>query len=110
MATKSKRHIHKYYRALMNGDMLWTCALPDCMHHMPKHYEQGVFGKGFYCWDCGEMSQLRKEHLALEPKFFLKDDDQPIRPICYECANKYVSQTIKFEDIDETIKAVVGEK
>jgi hypothetical protein len=105
MATKSKRHIHKYYRALMNGNMVWTCMAPDCMHHMPKHYERGVLGKGFYCWACGKLDILRAEHLALDPHYFSEADFEPIHPICNNCANPAV---VAFSD--DVIKQALGEK
>ena len=106
MATKSKRHIHKYYRAMLNGDMLWTCALPDCMHHMPKHYENAVLNKAFYCWECGEISQLRKEHLALDSIFFTDIEGEPVHPKCIRCAKNLID----FDDMDSVIKEIVGEK
>jgi hypothetical protein len=54
MSTKSKRHTHKYYKVLAAGTKVWACALPDCMHYMPKHMEMLVNGKNSICWQCGE--------------------------------------------------------
>jgi hypothetical protein len=107
MSTKSKRHTHKYYRV---GE-LWTCALPDCLHHMPKHYEPMLLNKGFYCWSCGEINQLREEHLKLNPKYFSETDKIPTHPICWNCANNMPKDgDIDFDVLDEKIKQIVGDK
>lgn len=54
MATKAKRHIHKYARVPFTyGSKVWACRLPDCNHYMPKHLEATVEGKSSICWQCG---------------------------------------------------------
>lgn len=73
MATKAKRHIHKYHRILIAGAKVWACALGDCNHYMPAHMEMMVPGKNSICWGCGEPMILD----ALN----MKDD----RPLCSEC-------------------------
>lgn len=86
MSTKSKRHTHRYYRVRMdNNAFIWTCAEPDCMHHMPKHYEPMLLGKSFFCFECGSQDILRGEHLKLNPQYFMADDEFPSRPRCIKC-------------------------
>lgn len=74
MATKAKRHVHKYYRANMSSQKVWACALSDCNHYMPKHMEELVRGKNSICWKCGE-------DFILNP-FHMKQD----KPVCDDCA------------------------
>lgn len=73
MATKSKRHVHKYHRIQLAGEMLWACALPTCNHHMPKHYENTIPGKASFCWQCGEQFILDLDNMKLD------------EPICFDC-------------------------
>lgn len=64
MSTKSKRHVHKYYRVSMNGTDVWACAKPDCMHYMPQHMEKLVNGKSTVCWECGENTFMTPASMA----------------------------------------------
>ena len=73
MATKGKRHTHKYYKAKSNYQRIWACALPDCNHHMPPHYETLVHGKATICWKCDGPMVLDAEALAMD------------KPICPDC-------------------------
>lgn len=74
MATKARRHIHKYYKAhLLVGD-LWACALPNCGHYMPQHIEGLLNGKNSICWNCSEIFTLNPMNMKSE------------KPICNECA------------------------
>jgi len=71
----SKKHIHKYHKVKVNGVEVWACALPDCNHHMPKHYESTIPGKGFICWSCGEMGIFDSTNMMM------------LRPHCFNCLN-----------------------
>lgn len=71
--SKSKRHIHKYYRTDLQFTKVWRCALPDCNHYMPPHIAQLVEGRGSICWGCGEIFVLDGHNM--------KDD----QPQCYDC-------------------------
>jgi hypothetical protein len=73
MATKSKRHIHKYYRDNESYMRCWACGLPDCSHYMPPHIEKQIVGKQSICWQCGEVFILDSEAL------------KEIRPRCIAC-------------------------
>lgn len=77
MSTKSKRHIHKYYRVEVNGEKLWACGLPNCYHHMPRHYEGLLPGKFSICWKCGEVTTLDDRTLHMD------------KPLCEECDPNY---------------------
>jgi len=81
MATKSRRHVHKYYRALVAGIKVWACGLPECTHYMPSHMETLVNGKASICWNCDERMILNPSNMA---------DD---KPICDDCtATKEIAQ------------------
>jgi len=73
MATKAKRHIHKYHRVDLGGTEVWACALSDCNHFMPPHYTKLVEGKSSICWNCGESITLNKSNMI---------DDEPK---CNDC-------------------------
>lgn len=60
----AKKHIHKYHKIELAGQMLWACALPDCGHHMPKHYENSVIGKYSFCWTCPKQFRLTPENMV----------------------------------------------
>lgn len=70
---KGKNHIHKYHRVQMAGQLVWACALPNCSHHTPKHYEANVPGKFTICWKCGEQAIMGSAQLKM---------DQPICELC----------------------------
>lgn len=74
MSTKSKRHTHKYYRVDLGSYKVWACALPDCMHHMPPHYNNLVEGKNSFCWKCGEMFVLNTINMKRD------------KPLCDDCS------------------------
>ncbi len=73
MSRGSKRHIHKYYHADLPFGKVWACALPDCNHFMPNHYESLLMGKGSICWNCGETYKLNPTNML---------DD---KPTCEKC-------------------------
>ena len=107
MATKSKRHPHKYYRVELPGQIVWACASGDCPHHMPPHYEQLLLNKQFVCWNCGSTnSNILPEHLKLKPEYFLSIDDPTFvsHPICRNCA-----LNIKIDEDDELPTASADE-
>lgn len=89
MATKSKRHTHKYYRASTSFGKVWACALPDCNHYMPQHMDSMVTGKNSLCWTCGEQFQLNAINMR---------DKQPM---CDECSNR----AIDIDELSEAMKA-----
>lgn len=109
MSIKHDHKVHKYYRVIQfDGKILWTCALPQCTHHMPKHYEATMLGKAFYCWNCGDTTQFRLEHLSSNPDkdYFSEGDiNFPSHPICYKCANPAIAAFS-----DDVIKQALGEK
>lgn len=71
---RSKRHIHKYYKAPYGvGRFVWACALPDCLHHMPPHMEKMVNGKASICWECNNGMTMNPDNMKLT------------RPICESC-------------------------
>lgn len=74
MATKAKRHIHKYYKADLDFGEVWACALPDCSHYMPKHMAKLVNGKSSICWKCNEKMILDPNNMNID------------KPVCYSCA------------------------
>lgn len=73
MATKAKRHIHKYHRVTLTFAKVWACALPDCNHFMPKQIEAIVMGKASICWQCGDNMLLDERAM---------DEDKPRCPKC----------------------------
>jgi formylmethanofuran dehydrogenase subunit E len=84
MANKSKcvsHQYHKYYKVEVNGIKVWACSWSDCNHHMPKHYESMVVGKGSYCMQCNEKIILDTENM--------KND----MPICYNCKHGKLDTT-----------------
>lgn len=78
MATKAKRHVHKYHRVDLGYSKVWACALPDCNHYMPKHMEATVEGKYSYCWSCGEKFLMSAETMQRD------------KPICLTCLHGLV--------------------
>ena len=73
MATKAKRHTHKYHRVEIAGAKVWACALGDCNHYMPVHMSALIPGKNSYCWDCDNP-------IILDSSNMIED-----RPRCVEC-------------------------
>lgn len=78
MATKSKRHVHKYHKILFSFAKVWACALPDCLHYMPQHMEKMAEGKATLCWGCNEQMILTPINMT---------DD---KPLCITCKRKEV--------------------
>lgn len=75
MATKSKRHTHKYHQVVLPVmGKVWACALPECTHHMPPHYAPLVEGKNSLCWKCNGPMVLHAENMEQE------------KPICDDCS------------------------
>jgi hypothetical protein len=73
MATKAKRHIHKYEKVTLSFGQVWRCALPECSHYMGNHLAGLVEGKASFCWQCDNPMILDTENM--------KED----RPRCTNC-------------------------
>ena len=100
---KSKRHTHKYHKVLMGYISVWTCALPNCLHYMPKHMEQMVLGKATYCWGCDTEMILTPQNMS---------DD---KPLCVDCKKRQSNliQSIQEDTLDvdtTTIEEILREK
>lgn len=67
------KHTHKYQKVKLGDYMLWSCALPDCMHFMPKHFENLIPGKASYCWKCEESMIMGAAQLRMN------------KPLCDDC-------------------------
>lgn len=67
------KHTHKYQKVKLGDYMLWSCALPDCMHFMPKHFENLIPGKASYCWKCEESMIMGAAQLQMN------------KPLCDDC-------------------------
>jgi hypothetical protein len=65
MATKARRHVHRYQRRLVAGIWVWGCALPQCSHYMPKHMESMVEGKASVCNTCDNTIMMTGEYLEM---------------------------------------------
>ena len=72
----AKKHIHKYHRITLGYGKVWSCAIPECNHFMPRNMSARVIGKASICWNCGEQFVLDEHNM--------KDD----RPVCIKCAPK----------------------
>jgi hypothetical protein len=83
MARKS--HTHKYYKAQLPYGEVWACALPDCNHHMPQHYESLMNGKRSICWGCNEPMLLHAGNLDMK------------QPICDTC--KLGVNKVNFDEV-----------
>jgi hypothetical protein len=94
---RSKRHIHKYYKAKVAGDLVWACALPDCNHHMPPHMTSLVEGKSSLCWECGG-------ELVLDPEAYKMD-----RPTCISCRSGISVDDLNGEDVSIRLKNLLKE-
>lgn len=93
----SKRHIHKYHKVRVNGIEVWACALPDCNHHMPKHYEDMIPGKSSICWSCGEQMILDSDNMRLE------------KPSCFSCLHpEFSSEDGVFNKVDIMDQLIKG--
>jgi len=73
MATKARRHIHKYHRVALSYTNVWACALSDCTHYMPNTLENLVIGKKSICWKCEQPFIFDIESMKLD------------KPICSNC-------------------------
>lgn len=72
-----KKHIHKYYRNTILGNIpVWACALDNCSHYMPPHIEGLVRGKSTVCWKCNEITTMDLDRLDME------------KPLCDKCLGK----------------------
>lgn len=88
MATKAKRHVHKYQRITFTfGSKVWACRLPDCNHYMPRHLEATVEGKATICWQCGNDFVLDRDAML---------EDSPRCPKCRGIAE--IEQEIPLTD------------
>ncbi len=79
----SKKHVHKYHKV----NNIWTCALPDCSHFMPKNAEDFVLGKYSLCWECNDRFILNSENMKNE------------QPICEKCK-------LGIDDIDDIVSSI----
>ena len=69
-----KKHIHKYYRGIINGNTpVWMCALANCSHYMPPHLENLVNNKSTICWGCDNPILMYPRQLEME------------KPMCDKC-------------------------
>jgi hypothetical protein len=81
MSTKNPKHIHKYYKAKVTftaSGFVWACALANCNHHMPEHFEVTLPGKHTKCWAC-------EQNTVLDTRTMLMD-----KPLCEDCDPDYV--------------------
>jgi hypothetical protein len=70
----ASKHVHKYHHIFPgNGPKLWSCALPGCSHHMPRHYENTLVGKFSICWGCNKQFILDESSMEMD------------KPICSNC-------------------------
>lgn len=74
MATKAKRHVHKYHKISVRFADLWACGSPLCSHYIPEHQSELVNGKASICWGCGEMFILNPTNMKNR------------KPQCDDCA------------------------
>lgn len=74
MSSKNRKHVHKYRKVEISGDMIWACGAPECQHHMPHHMRNLIPGKKSICWSCGNEMILDERAMKLD------------MPICVECA------------------------
>lgn len=92
MATKAKRHTHKYYKTSLGHVNVWACGLGDCNHYMPPHLSNMVVGKDTLCWKCGEITSLDSRTMKMD------------KPLCVDCDPKAISAN---DDL-ETIANILG--
>lgn len=76
----TKKHVHKYRKAVLYGTPTWCCSLPDCNHYMPPAMSEMVEGKNSICWGCGKT-------FVLDTEAMLED-----RPRCYWCRHPELSE------------------
>lgn len=70
----ARKHTHKYYHGRrVAGTLIWSCALPECGHYMPKHMEELIEGRLSICWKCNEPFVMMNSHMKME------------KPICDNC-------------------------
>lgn len=69
----AKKHIHKYHKITLGYGRVWSCAIPECSHFMPRNMEARVIGKASLCWSCGNQFVLDENNM--------KQD----RPVCVNC-------------------------
>ena len=74
-----RNRTHKYHRVEIFGSKLWACALSDCNHNMPKHYEPMIMGKATICWQCGNETVLDPVNIKMD------------QPICMDCQSGHGS-------------------
>lgn len=87
----SKNHIHKYRRIELAGQKVWSCALSDCTHYMPKHMEAFVEGKVSICWGCDKNLVMDIDRMKYD------------NPICLECEIKAMGMSLPFDDITQGV-------
>lgn len=84
----AKKHIHKYMRQALRHITVWRCALPQCSHFMPPHFNDLIIGRASICWSCGNTFTLDESAMA---------DDMPTCINCRQSSNEevnvYVRQT-----------------
>ena len=96
MATKAKRHTHKYYKTTLGHVNVWACGLGDCNHYMPPHLSGMVAGKDTLCWKCNEVTTLDSRTMRMD------------KPLCIECDSNAVSQDLDVQRIGEMIGHLTG--
>lgn len=98
MSSKNKKHTHKYYKMKSNASTvgyLWACALPNCSHHMPEHYVNGLLGKNTICWKCGENTTMDARTMEMD------------KPLCNDCDPNAIA-TESIEDAFQSIQELLG--
>jgi hypothetical protein len=60
------KHVHMYRKVEINGVKVFACGLPECSHHMPKHYENLLLGKFSICWKCRETMKLDHDNMQFD--------------------------------------------
>jgi hypothetical protein len=94
-----RKELHKYHFIPMKYTKVWACALPDCLHYIPKHMEYMVCGKRSICWSCDKEFILNEENM--------KDD----QPICETC--KIGAENLKTDldsDLETALAALINNK
>lgn len=82
----ARKHAHKYFFGRrVAGTQVWSCALPECNHYMPKHMEDFVQGKLSRCWSCDEEFEMGPAQMEMD------------KPFCNDCRAPGLSEAIAQE-------------
>lgn len=60
----------------MGYGQVWSCAIPECNHFMPRNMEARVLGKASICWKCNQQIVLDETNMEND------------KPICHSCSGK----------------------